>query len=66
MRFSLPGPLAAGEIALLADLGKTAVADLLRSAAPAWLLVGDGRVVMTLLTVSVVLPLCTLRQIRQV
>ena len=43
-----------------------AVQDLLGSHAPAWLLAGDGRVVMTLLTLLLVYPLCCLRGIREV
>ena len=56
-----------GDFALLADMGKiVAAASFPQGTAPLWLVGYDGRAVMVLLCVLVVLPLCCLQRFSQV
>jgi solute carrier family 38 (sodium-coupled neutral amino acid transporter), member 11 len=55
----------AGDFALLADAGRLSVADLFAGEAPGWLVRSDGRVIMTILAIFVVLPLSLTRHMRQ-
>lgn len=55
-----------GDFALVADTGRLAVEKLMAGAAPAWLVGGDGRLIMTLISLGIVFPLSCLRHIRKV
>lgn len=55
-----------GDFALVADTGRLAVGKLAGSAAPHWLLAGQGRVIVALLGLGLVLPLSCLKHIRKV
>lgn len=55
-----------GDLALLSDLGVMALEGVGgRVAVPAWLMAGQGRVIMALVTLCVVMPLSMLRNFRQ-
>ncbi|RMZ56478.1 hypothetical protein APUTEX25_001325 [Auxenochlorella protothecoides] len=54
-----------GDFALVADTGRLAVGKLAGSAAPHWLLAGQGRVIVALLGLGLVLPLSCLKHIRK-
>jgi hypothetical protein len=54
-----------GDFCLLADTGSIAAAALYPGGAPAWLVAGDGRIIMAALALLVVFPLSCLRRMRE-